>query len=228
MTDRRLDKEKKRVSREDVAEYIANEIIESKLNPGDRIVETRLSKELQVSQGAVREAIRDLIAKGMLVSKPYKGTYVRAMSLDDIIDYFRTREVLEQVAMDWALDSEEGRSCEMLKLFAQEMILQCSSGGKQFSRIDYQFHKQLIGMSGNSSLVKAWETLGHLLWIAISLSCTEKKHLADMADIHTKLACYIESGNRSEARKVLKKHFTAAVESAREWFAQKEECTEKE
>ena len=50
---------KRRVLRDDVAEYLVSAILRGDLAPGDKVVESKLAKELSISQGAVREAIRD-------------------------------------------------------------------------------------------------------------------------------------------------------------------------
>ena len=47
---------KRRVLRDDVAEYLMESILKGELNPGDKIVESKLARELSISQGAVREA----------------------------------------------------------------------------------------------------------------------------------------------------------------------------
>ena len=43
-------------------------------------VELKLATRLGVSRGSIREAIRELIEQGLLVSKPYGGTYVTTIA----------------------------------------------------------------------------------------------------------------------------------------------------
>ena len=50
----------RKVFREEIRNAIREAIFSGELNPGDRIIETYWAKELGVSQGPVREAIRDL------------------------------------------------------------------------------------------------------------------------------------------------------------------------
>ena len=54
----------RKVFREEIRNTIREAIFKGELHPGDRIIETYWAKEMGVSQGPVREAIRDLEAIG--------------------------------------------------------------------------------------------------------------------------------------------------------------------
>ena len=56
----------KETLRANIRAYIQQRIADGLYQPGDRIVETRLAKELNVSQAPVREAILELAAMGIL------------------------------------------------------------------------------------------------------------------------------------------------------------------
>lgn len=47
-----------------------------KLKPGDRIVETRLAEEMNISRFPIREALRYLEKEGLVRTSSFKGTYV--------------------------------------------------------------------------------------------------------------------------------------------------------
>ena len=47
----------KETLRSNIKDYIQQQIVEGAYRPGDRIVETRLARELNVSQAPVREAV---------------------------------------------------------------------------------------------------------------------------------------------------------------------------
>src|SRR5204862_6833913 len=74
------------------------DILSGRLAPGTRIVETRLAQELGVSQAPVREALRDLEIFGFVVSSPFRGTQVRKISTEDLLEIYPVRAALEGVA----------------------------------------------------------------------------------------------------------------------------------
>lgn len=86
----------KETLRSNIKDYIQQQIAEGVYRPGDRIVETRLAKELNVSQAPVREAMLELATMGLLEERPYSGTYVRNFSIEEIEDIFLTRAFIEE------------------------------------------------------------------------------------------------------------------------------------
>ena len=88
----------KETLRSNIKDYIQQQIAEGVYRPGDRIVETRLAKELNVSQAPVREAMLELATMGLLEERPYSGTYVRNFSIEEIEDIFLTRAFIEEHA----------------------------------------------------------------------------------------------------------------------------------
>lgn len=85
----------RKVFREEVLNAIRDAIFAGELNPGDKIIETFWAKELGVSQGPVREAIRDLEALGLVETVPFKGSRVRTLTEKDIRDNYSVRICLE-------------------------------------------------------------------------------------------------------------------------------------
>ena len=88
----------RRVFREEIRERLIADILSGRLAPGTRIVETRLAQQFGVSQGPVREALRDLALFGFVVSSPFRGTQVREISTDDLLEIYPIRAALEGVA----------------------------------------------------------------------------------------------------------------------------------
>ena len=88
----------RRVFREGIREQLIDDILSGRLPPGARIVETKLAQQLGVSQGPVREALRDLELFGFVVSSPFRGTQVRKISTDDLLEIYPVRAALEAVA----------------------------------------------------------------------------------------------------------------------------------
>src|SRR5262245_14412133 len=88
----------RRVFREEIREQLLEDILNGNLPPGARIVETRIAQQFGVSQGPVREALRDLELFGFVVSSPFRGTQVRKISTDDLLQIYPIRAALEGVA----------------------------------------------------------------------------------------------------------------------------------
>ena len=71
--------------RKNIREYIKEQIASGRFKAGDRVVETQLAKELNVSQAPVREAVLELSAMGLLEERPYSGSFVPRILRTSII-----------------------------------------------------------------------------------------------------------------------------------------------
>ena len=156
---------KRRVLRDDVVEHIVDSILNGALKPGEKIIETRISRELQVSQGAVREAIRDLTARGFVETEPYKGSRVKVLSSDELYEYFAVRSELESLALGWGFKVDR-IDVESLAGIVEKMF----SGIEQqdiftIGKADLDVHRTIMESAGNGSLVRSWEVLANDYWI---------------------------------------------------------------
>jgi DNA-binding GntR family transcriptional regulator len=68
------------VLREQIKDLLLEPIIRGDLEPGARLVETRLARELGTSQAPVREAVRDLQLLRFVESEPFRRARVRVAS----------------------------------------------------------------------------------------------------------------------------------------------------
>jgi DNA-binding GntR family transcriptional regulator len=78
-----------------VQDEIRRDIILGALPAGTRITEAWLAAKYEVSRVPVREALRALEAEGFVESKPYAGSTVSAIPVEDAEDLFTVREALE-------------------------------------------------------------------------------------------------------------------------------------
>lgn len=78
-----------------VQDEIRRDIISGTLSAGTRITEASLGEKYGISRVPVREALHALEAEGFVKSKPYAGSTVAAIPVDDADDLFAVREALE-------------------------------------------------------------------------------------------------------------------------------------
>ncbi|XTR51744.1 GntR family transcriptional regulator [Pseudarthrobacter sp. So.54] len=81
--------------RQRVQDEIRRDIIFGILPAGSRITETALAHKYGISRVPVREALRALEVEGFVESKPFAGSTVSAIPVDDADDLFAIREALE-------------------------------------------------------------------------------------------------------------------------------------
>ena len=89
---------RKGTMRREIRTYIQDQIARGVYRPGDRIVETQLAREMNVSQAPVREAVLEMVSQGLLEERPYSGHFVRDMGPAEVEDIYNIRAVVEEYA----------------------------------------------------------------------------------------------------------------------------------
>ena len=79
-------------------DVIEEEITQGVFRPGDRLDELALARRYRVSRTPVREALLQLGASGLVVSRPRRGTIVAAHSAEEVVEMFEVMAELEGMA----------------------------------------------------------------------------------------------------------------------------------
>jgi DNA-binding GntR family transcriptional regulator len=74
-------------------------IVTRELLPGEQVVQERLSTRFGVSRVPLREALKVLEGEGQVVYSPHRGYFVADLSLDDLVEAYRIRDLLESEAV---------------------------------------------------------------------------------------------------------------------------------
>src|SRR5688500_3912675 len=150
----------RRVFREEIREQLIEDILGGRLLPGSRIVETRIAQQFGVSQGPVREALRDLELFGFVVSSPFRGTQVRQISTDDLLEIYPIRAALEAVAARTAAPLMSDSAFEQLEEILDAMReAAAKEDAHAQANADAAFHHVIIKSAGNRMLEHVWQTM---------------------------------------------------------------------
>lgn len=85
--------------REKAYEYLKSAVLSGRFNPGKRLAEEHLAKELGVSRTPVREALHKLASEGLIKPRKKRGFVASADSKDEIEELFDIRASLEGYAL---------------------------------------------------------------------------------------------------------------------------------
>ena len=191
-------------------------IFSGKLNPGDRIIETYWAKELGVSQGPVREAIRDLEAMGLVETVPFKGSRIRTLTEKDVRDNYSVRICLESKSIrDAIIQLDDQRMAELvghLRTILLEMD-DCANRGdlRQFTDCDTLFHRAIIDATGNQVLLKLWEQCNMRNWFRFS-ALTDATSLRQLQSGHQQILEAICARDVKTATSMLEDHLTGLMD----------------
>ncbi|WP_246945081.1 GntR family transcriptional regulator [Bacillus pinisoli] len=142
----------------DAYKYIKGAIIDGRFEPGMRLGEESLAKELNLSRTPVREAIKQLEADGLVV--PLKrGVSVRNFTTEDIRQIYDLRTLLEGYAASQAAiyrTEEDLERMEIANLHYEKAIHKCKASDlasiKEIVDVNQQFHEVIVGAAKNAHI----------------------------------------------------------------------------
>ena len=120
---------------ERIAETIRGLIVSGDLKPGDRVVESRMARQIGVGQPTVREALVALEHQGLVVRKANQGCIVTVLTRAEISQVLRVREELERLAVDLAIEVAPDPEIRRNRLALLHSLLQDFSTIADFSEI---------------------------------------------------------------------------------------------
>ena len=141
-------------------EILADAIIKGALRGGEQLVEDELRNEFGVSRSPIREALRELAKRGLVVIVPRKGTFVRKVTRKDLDELFPVRARLEGLA---AREAHKRLSKSKLKAM-QQVLHDMETAARdneptRFYEEHYRFHDIFINASRNQLLISMLATL---------------------------------------------------------------------
>lgn len=153
-----------------IAALLRRAILAGEFAPGAAMVETSLALRLGASRGPLREAMRQLIDEGLLVSVPYTGTRVVDLSVQDIHDIYAMRTCLEQFAFElsWPRRTPEFAA----ELARRNTLLQAAIDASDDAgaiNAELDLHGLAYEWSANNILLSTWNGIRgrlQLYWAA--------------------------------------------------------------
>jgi len=145
---------------EAVYRALRRDIITLKHRPGISLTEQGLARLYGSSRVPVREACRRLQQEGLLTAVPYKGYFVRQISLREIEDSFDLRELLERHAISRAVELATPEEIAHLEELATTGYTYHDwSSYAEFLERNREFHVCLAALGGNRRLVGVLDEL---------------------------------------------------------------------
>ncbi len=144
--------------REGVYEHLRKEILQGNLKVGEWLRERELSESLEVSRTPIREALKQLVQEGLLESSN-KGIRVREYSLQEAIDIYEVREMLEAKAVRLVAERSPENGIALLE---KQLQRSASIPFEDFAghiQADLDFHSLIAELSGNQALQDVIESL---------------------------------------------------------------------
>lgn len=146
--------------RDHIARSLRDMIVSGAVPAGERLTESELAGELGVSRAPLREAIRELVSDGLLISQPYRGLFVRSFTRKDLEELYSLRTTLERMAFREAWDRRTPEALADLEARHAALIVAADAGDAAAGiERELALHGWCFETSGHGLLIDVWRRI---------------------------------------------------------------------
>jgi len=210
---------------EEIIKQLIDLIKKGTLKPGDKLApERELAVQLNVSRTAIREALRSLETMGFIESRVGGGTFVKEITLDNVMDPFSSilsqdkKLIMELIEVRLLLEVETARLAALrmndekatrIEKAIEMMERDIKNGGIGLLG-DNEFHNAVAEAADNSAMLKILGMCGDLLSstreATLRIPEQPQKTIVDHRNIFEAL----KSKDSKNAAKLMKEHLEKA------------------
>jgi DNA-binding GntR family transcriptional regulator len=133
---------------EELRLQLADEIVRGVLAPGSALDETDIARRFGVSRTPVREALRQLVASGLVEARAHRGAVVAQPSLERLTGMFEAMAELEALCAGLAAERMTAAERQKLEAIHDELRLLSHAGNPE------RFHNAIYAGSQNGYIAE--------------------------------------------------------------------------
>ncbi|WCE32027.1 GntR family transcriptional regulator [Vibrio sp. SCSIO 43137] len=159
-------------------DYLRDLILTGSYKMGEKIVESALAKELELSRSTIRMALNTLSHEGLVVQKPYVGWQVIEIDEHDVWEIYHLRIAIESrsawLAATKIDDDGKAKLRQLINEFTEEAKNNLISTQRK-SKFELEFHSLIVSLSDNGRLMEIYRKVSNqmLLFFNIDLDSYE-------------------------------------------------------
>lgn len=190
-------------------------ILSGSYPPGHALRQETLAQHFKVSRVPVREALNRLEAEGLVVLRPRKGYVVASLDLDEIVEIFQMRMVLEehagQVATLARTDADVLEVRQLLEAM-EKVPVSDSASIPEWTTLNRSFHARLIASSRRKHLCHAAGTFRDMVERYVRLEVTMTGHLVEAQHEHHEIVDAFARGDAERVGQLSREHCAHTAE----------------
>ncbi len=193
-----------------IYDALIDAITAGRLEPGQRLVESEIARQLSVSQAPVRDALKRLAHRGMVLQLPRRGSFVAKIDEQSARRSYALRAVLEEHAAREFCQYAGDADIEKLTSTLAEMRLAAESDDlRQVIEQDIAFHRTVWESTGNDLLTRMWPLVeGSLRAFTTVSNRLYFGSLVEIAETHQVLIDGLQERNADVAGPLFRQHVT--------------------
>ena len=188
-------------------------ILGGKIDTDTPLSERKLAETLDMGRTPIREAVRALVHEGLLETRPARGTFVRAVTLDDVREIYEVKLALEGMAA--YLAAERGVTEALLAYgpkFKAMMKRPESFDVEEIYQLGATFHIEIFNAARNKNLFQIYEPVRMRNATTLTLPAHyDPKWVNHSVGEHLDILEAIVSGDGTKAQQVMVDHISGGM-----------------
>ena len=199
------------------AETLRQQIFAGELAPGSFVDEAALCEQLAVSRTPLREALKVLVAEGLLRHEPRRGCFVAEITERDVDQIFPVMALLEGRAAHEATAHAGPADIAALELLHQRLREHAGAGRiTEYYEANYAIHEAFITLADNRWLAQVIGDLRKILRLARLQQLHAPGRLQQSLAEHLAVFAALKAGDSAAAEDAMRTHLLRQRDALRD------------
>ena len=187
-----------------LVDVLSDRIFSGQLKAGERLNESQLARQLEISRSPIREALHSLEEQGIVINKPRRGMFVVNLTDNDVKKIGEIRIILEAKALSLCAEHFDPDLERQLSQLIEELDSRDASVETSIRRADLEFHRLIWNRSGNEHLEAALTRLTAPLFVYVAAMLNRGKRGRAVA--HRPFLQFLQGQSNQTAEGVVLEH----------------------
>jgi DNA-binding GntR family transcriptional regulator len=192
--------------KDNIVEIMSEAIFAGKMKPGERVNESQLARELQVSRAPIREALQQLQEQGLIINHTRRGMFVVHLEDEDFQKINGVRLILEAEALRLARANLNHAAHNKLAQILERMERSETAAPSVRVRLDVEFHKTIWNLTGNEFMERTLSSLTAPLFAYGVIRAMKADKVRHIIHSHRPLLEFLSGKINAPAESVLADH----------------------
>lgn len=191
-----------------VYNYIVEQINSGTLAANNKVNESVICEDLNVSRTPVREALIQLASEGLLENVPRKGFLIKSLTEEEAMETYEIIGALDGLAASLSTPLLSQKQLKEMEFYIESIELAINTENySMYHKMQEAFHEVYLTVCPNRSLVnmllqlqkkflKTFEWIENPEWLAENLKETNNEH--------RQMLSFFEEGNSAEVERLLR------------------------
>jgi DNA-binding GntR family transcriptional regulator len=201
-----------------VAARLRADILDGVFPPGERLIELQLSERYRVGRGAIRSALVELDAEGLVQRETNRGATVRRISVAEAVEITEARAALESLVARRAAERATDADRKELSVLVDQMRAAVARDDRPaYSELNRTLHATLPRIARHQVADDLIANLRnravhHQFQLAVMPG-----RAAESLSQHAAIVAAVVDGDGEAAEQAMRAHLSSVIEALRQW-----------